>query len=154
MSIFSSEKAVADLVLKAFSRSQAIIEFKPDGTILSANENFCRAVGYAASEIVGRHHAIFVSETERQSADYKTFWAKLAKGEFATGRFLRISKSGAAIFIEASYNPILDRRGRVTKVVKIASDITATRMRSRPMPSSRRSAAPRRSSNSPWTAPF
>ena len=130
MSIFSSEKAVADLVLKAFSRSQAIIEFKPDGTILSANENFCRAVGYAASEIVGRHHAIFVSETERQSADYKAFWAKLAKGEFATGRFLRISKSGAAIFIEASYNPILDRRGRVTKVVKIASDITATRMRS------------------------
>ncbi|SMD05962.1 methyl-accepting chemotaxis sensory transducer with Pas/Pac sensor [Fulvimarina manganoxydans] len=130
MSFFSTDKTVADLVLKAFSRSQAIIEFKPDGTILSANENFCRAVGYAASEIIGRHHAIFVSETERESAEYKAFWAKLAKGEFATGRYLRIAKSGAPIFIEASYNPILDRRGRVLKVVKIASDITETRIRS------------------------
>lgn len=119
LSIFGDSSAV----LHAFSRSQAIISFKPDGTILDANENFCKALGYEREEIVGKHHRIFVQPSEAASADYKSFWAKLATGEFEQRQYKRVTKSGDEIWIEASYNPVF-RHGKVVKVVKIATDIT------------------------------
>ncbi len=116
-------------VLKALNRSQAIISFKPDGTILDANDNFCAAVGYARDEIVGKHHRIFVGANEAKSAEYAAFWSKLAAGAFDRNQYKRISKSGDEIWIEASYNPIV-RGNKVVKVVKIATDITASKRNS------------------------
>jgi len=118
-SLFGDDSAV----LKAFSRSQAIISFKPDGTIVEANENFCKAVGYNREEIVGKHHRIFVDPKEAASAEYRAFWARLAKGEYDQRQYRRLTKSGDEIWIEASYNPVV-RGGKVVKIVKIATDIT------------------------------
>ncbi|MFK0166813.1 methyl-accepting chemotaxis protein [Rhizobium sp. NPDC090279] len=118
-SLFGDDSAV----LKAFSRSQAIISFKPDGTIVEANENFCKAVGYGREEIIGKHHRIFVDPKEAASAEYRAFWARLAKGEYDQRQYRRLTKSGDEIWIEASYNPVV-RGGRVVKIVKIATDIT------------------------------
>lgn len=117
------------IVLDAFSRSQAIISFTPDGTILDANENFCKAIGYERSEIIGRHHRIFVEQKEALSAEYKEFWRKLAKGEYDQRQYKRITKSGNEIWIEASYNPVI-HRGKVIKIVKIATDITNAKLES------------------------
>ena len=125
-SIMSSEPSK---ILQAFHRSQAIISFKPDGTILDANENFCAAVGYAREEIVGKHHRIFVDPAYADTAEYKAFWARLSSGTFDRGQYKRVAKSGAEIWIEASYNPVIVG-GKVTKVVKIASDITASKQMS------------------------
>lgn len=111
--------------LEALSRSQAVIEFKPDGTILDANENFLNALGYESKEIVGKHHEMFVSSDDRNSSAYRSFWGDLAKGEFKSGEFMRLTKAGAEVWIQASYNPLFDRSGKVYKVVKFASDITA-----------------------------
>ncbi|WP_027488543.1 methyl-accepting chemotaxis protein [Allorhizobium undicola] len=113
-------------ILKALSRSQAMITFKPDGTIVDANENFCKALGYRLEEIVGKHHRIFVDPREVQSADYEAFWNNLRQGNFDQRQYKRISKSGADIWIEASYNPVF-RGGKVVKIVKIATDITAAK---------------------------
>lgn len=113
-------------VLNAFSRSQAIISFKPDGTILEANENFCKAVGYRREEIIGKHHRIFVEPNESGSPEYTAFWKRLNAGEFDQRQYKRITKSGDEIWIEASYNPVI-RGGKVVKIVKIATDITATK---------------------------
>ena len=113
-------------VLQAFNRSQAIISFKPDGTILDANENFCQAVGYRRDEIVGKHHRIFVAKDEAASAEYRAFWQRLSAGEFDQRQYKRIGKSGNEIWIQASYNPVV-RGGKVVKVVKIATDITAAK---------------------------
>ena len=113
-------------ILQAFNRSQAIISFKPDGTIVDANENFCNAVGYDAREIIGKHHRIFVEAKEAASAQYRAFWQRLGSGEFDQGQYKRISKSGDEIWIEASYNPII-RGGKVVKIVKIATDITVAK---------------------------
>ena len=101
-------------ILQAFNRSQAIISFKPDGTIVDANENFCNAVGYDAREIIGKHHRIFVEAKEAASAQYRAFWQRLGSGEFDQGQYKRISKSGDEIWLEASYNPII-RGGKVVK---------------------------------------
>ncbi len=117
----------ASQILQALDRSQAIISFKPDGTILDANENFCAAVGYQRDEIVGRHHRIFVHPAESQSADYREFWKRLSEGQFDQRQYKRIGKNGKEIWIEASYNPVF-RRGKVIKVVKIATDITASKL--------------------------
>ncbi len=111
--------------IKAIGRSQAVIEFTPDGTILDANDNFLAALSYRLDEIKGKHHRTFVSEAERSSDEYKQFWADLGKGKFASGEFMRVDKQGNEIWIQASYNPILDNHGQVLKVVKYASDITA-----------------------------
>jgi methyl-accepting chemotaxis protein len=119
----------AKAVLDAVSRSQAIIEFKPDGTIIRANENFCNAVGYELSEISGQHHRMFVDPVEVASAAYKEFWAKLAAGKFFAGEFKRLAKGGGEIWIEASYNPVISG-GKVQKVVKFASDITSRKSKS------------------------
>ncbi|MCM2292921.1 PAS domain-containing methyl-accepting chemotaxis protein [Allorhizobium sp. BGMRC 0089] len=111
-------------VLKALSRSQAIISFKPDGTIIEANENFCKALGYRPEDIIGKHHRIFVPPEDVASPAYAEFWKKLAKGEFDQRQYKRIKKDGEPIWIEASYNPVI-QGGKVVKVVKIATDITA-----------------------------
>jgi methyl-accepting chemotaxis protein len=109
----------------AIDRSMAIIEFKIDGTILSANANFLSIVGYSLDEIVGKHHSMFVEPAYRDSAAYKQFWGKLARGEFDKAQYQRIGKGGKEAWLEASYNPILDAGGKAYKVIKFASDITA-----------------------------
>jgi methyl-accepting chemotaxis protein len=113
----------------AISKSQAVIEFTLDGKILTANSNFLNALGYTLAEVQGKHHGIFVDPVYRQSAEYRAFWEKLGRGEFDAGQYLRIGKGGKEIWIQASYNAILDRKGRPFKVVKYASDITAQKMR-------------------------
>lgn len=110
--------------LEAISRAQAVIEFEVDGTILNANENFCHALGYQLDEIKGRHHAMFVDPKFANTEEYKAFWAKLASGEFFAAEYKRFGKGGKEIWIQASYNPIFDMQGTVTKVVKFATDIT------------------------------
>ncbi|PZQ65071.1 MAG: chemotaxis protein [Phenylobacterium zucineum] len=115
--------------LDALDRSLAMIEFDLSGTILSANANFCQAMGYDLAEIRGRHHSLFVDPEEAGSAAYAAFWAKLAKGEFDTREYRRIGKGGREVWIQASYNPVRDRHGRVVKVVKVASDVTAEKQR-------------------------
>lgn len=120
--------ADAKAVLEALSKSQAIIEFKLDGTIITANENFCRALGYQLSEIVGKHHKIFVDPTEVNSSDYIDFWARLGRGEFDRRQYKRIGKGGMEVWIEASYNPV-SRGGRPYKVVKFATDITEQKLK-------------------------
>jgi len=110
--------------IAAIVRSQAVIEFRMDGTIVTANENFLRAMGYTLDEIKGKHHSIFVDEEHRHSATYKEFWASMNRGEHQAGEFKRIAKSGKEVWLSASYNPILDVNGKPLKVVKYASDIT------------------------------
>ncbi|HZZ73877.1 MAG TPA: PAS domain-containing protein, partial [Pirellulales bacterium] len=111
--------------LAAISKSQAVIEFELDGTILTANDNFLNALGYTLNEIQGRHHSLFCEESLKNSAAYKEFWARLARGEYQAGQFKRLGKNGKEIWIQASYNPIFDRDGKPFKVVKFASDTTA-----------------------------
>lgn len=110
--------------LAAITKSQAVIEFETDGTIITANENFLNAVGYGLSEIQGKHHSIFVDPSERDSAAYREFWAALNSGQYQSGEYKRIAKGGKDIYIQASYNPILDFGGRPFKVVKYATDVT------------------------------
>ena len=111
--------------LAAISKSQAIIEFDLNGTILTANENFCAALGYRLDEIVGRHHRTFVQPDQATTSQYREFWNKLARGEFQAAEYLRIGKGGKEVWIQASYNPIMDMNGRPYKVVKFATDVTA-----------------------------
>ncbi len=108
----------------AVGRSQAVISFTPDGSILDANENFCEATGYLCDEIVGQHHRMFVPGEIAQSADYAAFWKELAAGKAKFGEFERRTKDGEAVWLRASYNPLLDSNGNVYKVVKFAVDIT------------------------------
>jgi methyl-accepting chemotaxis protein len=110
--------------LAALSRAQAVIEFTPEGEIITANENFLATLGYSLGEIVGKHHAMFCEVEYTRTPGYKAFWADLAAGRFAADQFKRIAKGGREIYIQASYNPILDDSGRVFKVVKFATDVT------------------------------
>lgn len=121
--------ADAKAILDAVHRSQAVIEFDLTGRILAANENFCKAMGYSLSEIVGQHHRMFVDPAEAGSADYRMFWERLARGEFDRQQYRRIGKNGREVWIEASYNPIL-RGSTPYKVVKFATDITAMKLKS------------------------
>ena len=114
--------------LAALSRSQAVIEFKMDGTILTANGNFLSALGYELAEIKGRHHSMFVDPADRNSPDYKAFWEALNRGEYQAAEYKRIGKGGKEVWIQASYNPILGRTGRPYKVVKYATDISARKL--------------------------
>ncbi|MFO0885380.1 MAG: methyl-accepting chemotaxis protein [Pirellulales bacterium] len=111
-------------LLEAIGKSQAVIEFEMDGTIVTANDNFLNTVGYTLDEIRGRHHSMFVPEELRNSAEYRDFWARLNRGENLPGEYKRVGKGGKQIVIQASYNPIADASGRLVKVVKFASDIT------------------------------
>jgi methyl-accepting chemotaxis protein len=114
--------------IAAIAKAQAVIEFNMDGAVLMANENFLKALGYTLDEIKGKHHSMFVDEAYRQSADYVEFWAKLRRGEYQAAEYKRIGKGGREVFIQASYNPILDLNGKPFKVVKYATDITAQKL--------------------------
>ncbi len=115
--------------VSAIRKSQAVIEFKMDGTVLDANDNFLNALGYRLEEIQGRHHSMFVDEAYRQSAEYKEFWARLNRGEYQAAEYKRIGKGGKEVWIQASYNPILDLNGKPFKVVKYATDTTEQKLR-------------------------
>jgi methyl-accepting chemotaxis protein len=116
--------------LDALSKSQAVIEFNLDGTIVTANENFLEALGYTLAEIQGKHHSMFVEPAYKESAEYRAFWETLGKGQFQAAEYKRIAKGGRPIWIQASYNPLIGRGGKPYKVVKFATDITAGKMRS------------------------
>lgn len=127
----SKEVAVIkDGQITAIDRSQAVIEFELDGTIVTANQNFLDAMGYRLDEIQGKHHSIFVEPTEAATAEYRNFWGRLAQGDFFSEEFKRISKDGREVWIQASYNPIFDLHGRPVKVVKYATDITEQKVKS------------------------
>jgi methyl-accepting chemotaxis protein len=118
-------KAIEDAgKLEAISRSQAVIEFTPTGEIIVANENFCKAMGYALGEIVGKNHSLLCQPAYTRTEEYRDFWRRLAAGEFIANEFVRIGKGGREIWIQAAYNPILDASGKVVKVVKFATDVT------------------------------
>jgi methyl-accepting chemotaxis protein len=117
--------ADASATLAALDRSMALIEFQPDGTILTANSNFLSLMGYTLAEVRGQHHRLFCEPGQSSSREYSEFWRRLASGEFVSERFLRRDKQGREIWLEASYNPILGASGRVEKVLKIAADISA-----------------------------
>jgi methyl-accepting chemotaxis protein len=123
--LFNQSKKTTQAVTEALDRSQAVIEFLPDGTILTANENFLKAIGYSLTEIQGKHHSMFVEASDKQSQQYRDFWSDLGNGQFKQGEFRRVSKAGQRIWLQATYNPILNKRGDVDKVIKFASDITA-----------------------------
>ena len=110
--------------IDAISKSQAVISFDMDGTILDANENFLNPMGYSLAEVQGKHHRIFVESSYEKSGAYREFWAKLNRGEFVADEFKRIAKGGNDVWIQASYNPILDLNGVPFKVVKFATDVT------------------------------
>jgi len=116
--------------LAAIRRSQAVIEFKLDGTILTANDNFLKLMGYRLDEIQGRHHSMFAAAGVSDSPAYRDFWARLNAGQFDAGEYKRIGKAGKEVWIQASYNPVLGDDGRPVKVVKFAADITAEKLRS------------------------
>jgi len=111
---------------EAVNRSMAVIEFTPEGIILSANDNFLNTVGYSESEITGQHHRLFCSDQLKKSPEYAHFWQRIKNGEFMSGKFQRVSKSGDTIWLEATYNPIFDQHGKVYKVIKFATNITDT----------------------------
>ncbi len=110
--------------LDAISRSQAVIEFDMQGNVLSANRNFLRTMGYTAPEVEGRHHSMFCNEALVRSPTYRNFWADLSEGKFKSDRFMRLGKHGAEVWIQATYNPILDMDGKPFKVIKFAVDVT------------------------------
>lgn len=115
----------AEAMISAIGKSQAVIHFDLDGTILWANENFLGAMGYTLDEIKGRHHRMFVDPAYASSRDYSQFWASLRAGEFQAAEYKRFAKGGREIWIQATYNPIFDADGKPFKVVKFATDITA-----------------------------
>jgi methyl-accepting chemotaxis protein len=125
----NSIAADASALLAALDRSQAIIEFNLDGTIITANQNFLGAMGYSLAEIQGKHHSMFVEPAMRDSAEYREFWAKLGRGEYQSAEYKRVGKGGKEVWIQASYNPVFDRQNRPAKVVKLATDITAAKIR-------------------------
>ena len=110
--------------LVAIDRSQAVIEFDPDGLVLKANKNFLDVMGYTLNEIAGQHHRMFVDKVDQNGSDYLGLWERLRSGAFESRQWKRLAKGGREVWIQASYNPVLDADGRVTKVVKFASDIT------------------------------
>jgi methyl-accepting chemotaxis protein len=120
---FGNRDAVATLA--ALEKSLAVIEFLPDGTIITANPNFLRIMGYTLAEIKGQHHRLFVDPARRDSAEYRALWEGLSRGEYKTGQFRRVGKGGREIWVEASYTPVPGRDGRPVKIVKFGTDITA-----------------------------
>ncbi|TNC11378.1 PAS domain S-box protein [Methylobacterium terricola] len=129
LDITAEKQAATDAAgqITAINRSQAVIHFAPDGTILDANPHFLAAMGYGLDEIAGRHHRMFVTADEAEAPDYRDFWARLARGQYHAGEFKRRGKAGNEVWIQATYNPILDAAGRTLKIVKYATDITAAK---------------------------
>lgn len=122
-------RAEADGQLAAINRSQAVIEFELDGTIITANDNFLKTLGYSLSEVQGKHHRMFVEPDYAESDAYRDFWRDLAAGNFTSAEFKRFAKDGRPVWIQASYNPIFDPDGTPYKVVKFATDITASKLK-------------------------
>ena len=114
--------------IEAIGKSQAVIEFEMDGTILTANDNFLKILGYTLGEVKGKHHSLFVEEDYRETMEYRQFWASLNRGEYQSDEYKRIGKGGKEAWIQASYNPILDLNGKPFKVVKFATDVTAQKV--------------------------
>ena len=111
-----------EALTEALDKALATIEFNPDGTIIKANQNFLSTVGYSLAEIVGKHHKMFCTDSFYQNNP--RFWEELSDGQFKSGKFKRITSDGSQIWLEATYNPILDNKGKVIKIVKFASNIT------------------------------
>ncbi|GEP04338.1 methyl-accepting chemotaxis protein [Methylobacterium oxalidis] len=129
--MFGTLKSHTDLKAKldALSRSLATIEFAPDGTILDANENFLAAMGYARAEVIGQHHRLFMEPAEAASPAYAAFWEALRAGRFQAAEYRRLARGGREVWIQATYNPVLNGSGTVAKVVKFATDVTAQKQR-------------------------
>jgi len=130
--VTEQKRLFADLKgkVEAIGRSQAVIEFELDGTIITANDNFLSTMGYTLAEVQGKHHSIFVDPAYRASAEYKRFWETLREGKYQAAQYKRLAKGGREVWIEASYNPVLDLNGRPWKVVKFATDITESKAQS------------------------
>ena len=111
-----------------------------DGTVRKVNDNFARVMGYTPAEVLGKHHSMFVDPAFAASAEYRDFWARLNRGEHEIGSFSRMAKGGREVWIQASYNPIPDANGKPFKVVKYATEVTATMQAQRELqpPCSRR----------------
>ncbi len=125
---FSSQAADNQAIVNALDSSQAVISFTPDGRILSANANFLAVTGYSLADILGKHHGMFCARIYRESEAYHQFWRELAQGRFQSGEFKRFTRTGETLWLQASYNPIRDKSGAVTKIVKFASDITTAKL--------------------------
>ncbi|MDH0749565.1 PAS domain-containing methyl-accepting chemotaxis protein [Pseudomonas sp. GD03842] len=111
--------------LQAIDRAMAVIEFDLDGRIIAANDNLLRLLGYSRQELLGKHHRLLCPAELTSSSDYQDFWRRLNKGEFFSGQFKRVAKHGQTLWLEASYNPVYDACGKLSKVVKFASDVTS-----------------------------
>jgi methyl-accepting chemotaxis protein len=129
--MFFNSSHVRDIESKldALNKSQATIEFKLDGTIITANENFLSTLGYRLDEIQGKNHSMFIDLATRESQEYRIFWDNLRAGKYQAAQYKRIGKGGKEVWIEASYNPVLGKDGKAYKVVKFATDITAQKMK-------------------------
>jgi methyl-accepting chemotaxis protein len=115
----------AEAKLKAIDRAMAVIEFNLDGTVITANDNFLRTMGYGLKDIQGKHHRTFCAPELAASKAYQDFWKRLNQGELFSGQFERRNRQGQAVWLEANYNPVYDPSGRLDKIVKFATDITA-----------------------------
>ncbi len=120
---------VVEARLKPIDRVMAVIEFTPDGTVIEANENFLKTIGYTLEEIKGKHHRLFMDPTQAHTAEYTEFWAALGRGQLQAGEFRRIAKGGRELWLQCSYNPVYDRQGKVVRVAKFATDVTAAKVK-------------------------
>lgn len=111
-------------LINAINRSMATIEFNTEGDVLTANDNFLRVMGYRREELKGKHHRTFCERSETDTSAYRSFWERLNRGEFVSGRFKRVNRTGQVVWLEASYNPVFDARGNLYKIIKFATDIT------------------------------
>ena len=119
------QESEANAKLQAIDRAMAVIEFDLDGGILTANQNFLTRMGYSLAELKGKHHRLFCTAETVNSSAYQDFWRRLNQGEFFHGQFERVDKHGQTVWLEANYNPVYDAAGRLCKVVKFATDVTA-----------------------------
>lgn len=115
---------ILEILFAAANRSMAIIEFKPDGTIITANENFLRTMDFNIDEIKGKHHSMFCDSNYRHSKDYVQFWEDLREGKFQSGKYIRYGRNNKKVYLEASYNPVKNDDGKIYKVIKFATDIS------------------------------
>jgi len=131
MPLWKNNSSARDALAQAaaIGRSQAVIEFKMDGTIITANQNFLDTMGYRLDEVAGKHHRMFVAPEQRDNPDYHAFWAKLNRGEYQAAEYKRVGKGGREVWIQASHDSILDSANKPVKVVEFATDITERKIR-------------------------
>ena len=115
--------------IAAIHKAQAVIEFDLQGHVLMANQNFLDTMGYSLDEVLGQHHRMFIRPEERDSAAYAEFWEKLGQGAYDAGRYRRVRKDGSDVWLQATYSPICDKRGRPLKVIKYATDVSEQQQR-------------------------